>query len=170
MDWKRQLTIELQILMGMVFKVGRQSYEHHLSACNIDLSMLQTGILRILHHEGEDNLTISDLSRIMMIDPSTLVTSIDSLERKGYIQRERDPNDRRRVPLSVTDEGRAILQSLWQMPDDHPMFAGLEAMGEEDAQQLLQLMRKLVISLPDGETLIQHAQTRIDPMLNKGKK
>ncbi len=168
MDWKRQLTIELQALMGVVFKVGRQSYEQHLNACNIDLSMLQTGVLRILHHEGD--ITISDLSRIMMIDPSTLVPSIDSLERKGYVQRERDPNDRRRVPLSLTDEGRAILESLWQMPDNHPMLSGLEAMGEEDAQQLLTLMRQLVISLPDGETLIQHAQSRIEPMLNKGKK
>lgn len=168
MDWKRQLTIELQTLMGTVFKVGRQSYEQHLNACNIDLSMLQTGVLRILHHEGD--ITISDLSRIMMIDPSTLVPSIDSLERKGYIQRERDPNDRRRVPLSLTDEGRAMLESLWNMPDNHPMLSALEVMGEAEANKLLELMKQLVISLPDGETLLQHAQSRIDPMLNKGKK
>jgi DNA-binding MarR family transcriptional regulator len=45
----------------------------------------------------------------MGLDPSGLVGAIDELERMGLVARRRDPADRRRYALGLTDEGTAML-------------------------------------------------------------
>ncbi|MGW1178327.1 MarR family winged helix-turn-helix transcriptional regulator [Kitasatospora sp. NPDC002543] len=53
-----------------------------------------------------------DLVRRLAIDPSDLAKVADQLAAAGYVQRARDQEDRRRVSVSVTDAGRALLAEL----------------------------------------------------------
>ncbi|HEY3506833.1 MAG TPA: MarR family winged helix-turn-helix transcriptional regulator [Actinocatenispora sp.] len=43
------------------------------------------------------------------IDRTTMVALLDDLERRGFVRRRRDPADRRRHLVEVTDEGKAVL-------------------------------------------------------------
>ncbi|MFJ9714040.1 MarR family winged helix-turn-helix transcriptional regulator [Streptomyces sp. NPDC101234] len=52
------------------------------------------------------------LGSFLRIDPATMVTSLDDLERAGYAERTRDPQDRRRYAVDITDEGRKVLDDL----------------------------------------------------------
>ncbi|MFF3335644.1 MarR family winged helix-turn-helix transcriptional regulator [Streptomyces sp. NPDC002888] len=52
------------------------------------------------------------LGAFLRIDPATMVTSLDDLERAGYAERTRDPQDRRRYAVDITDDGRKILADL----------------------------------------------------------
>ncbi|MER6081354.1 MarR family transcriptional regulator [Streptomyces sp. NPDC001833] len=52
------------------------------------------------------------LGSFLRIDPATMVTSLDDLERAGYAERTRDPQDRRRYAVDITDDGRKILADL----------------------------------------------------------
>ena len=40
--------------------------------------------------------------------PSAMTRLVDGLVARGWAERVRDPSDRRRVQVSLTDEGRAI--------------------------------------------------------------
>lgn len=53
-----------------------------------------------------------DLVRRLAIDPSDLAKVADQLAAAGYVERARDQADRRRVSVSVTDAGRALLAEL----------------------------------------------------------
>ncbi|MEU4115625.1 MarR family winged helix-turn-helix transcriptional regulator [Kitasatospora sp. NPDC028055] len=53
-----------------------------------------------------------DLVRRLGIDPSDLAKVADQLGAAGYVERSRDQADRRRVSVSVTAEGRALLAEL----------------------------------------------------------
>ncbi|MGW7448078.1 MarR family winged helix-turn-helix transcriptional regulator [Kitasatospora sp. NPDC054795] len=53
-----------------------------------------------------------DLVRRLAIDPSDLAKVADRLAAAGYVERARDQADRRRVSVSVTDAGRALLADL----------------------------------------------------------
>ncbi|MET8544790.1 MarR family winged helix-turn-helix transcriptional regulator [Kitasatospora sp. NPDC004799] len=53
-----------------------------------------------------------DLVRRLAIDPSDLAKVADQLAAAGYVVRVRDQADRRRVSVSVTDAGRALLAEL----------------------------------------------------------
>src|SRR4029079_5796966 len=46
----------------------------------------------------------------MALDPSGLVGAIDELEKMGLVERRRDPADRRRYVLGLSDEGTATLR------------------------------------------------------------
>src|SRR5262249_2589461 len=50
-----------------------------------------------------------DLSRMLGIDPTTIVAIVDELEAAGFLRRERSTVDRRRYDLHLTDAGKAAL-------------------------------------------------------------
>ncbi|MGA4851473.1 MarR family winged helix-turn-helix transcriptional regulator [Streptomyces sp. G5(2025)] len=54
-------------------------------------------------------LSQQDLSRLLNLDPTTVVSVIDEMERNGHVERKRNPADRRRYKLHLTDAGREAL-------------------------------------------------------------
>ncbi|GAA3226326.1 MarR family winged helix-turn-helix transcriptional regulator [Actinocorallia longicatena] len=52
-----------------------------------------------------------DLAGELRVAPSLVVSLADELERLGAVERVRDPHDRRRQVLTLTDGGRALLAS-----------------------------------------------------------
>jgi DNA-binding MarR family transcriptional regulator len=105
---------------------------------------------------------ISDLSRHFMLDPSTLVPAVDALERKGLAKRGRDPRDRRRIPIALTERGADLLACVPLVDGDDPLFQSLSLMEDEQRQQLLMLMRELVGYMPDGENILKHVSSHMD--------
>ena len=148
-------TQQIRIFSSLILKVSSQMMEQCLSDEGLNLSMLQIGILRLVSHEP---FTLSELSRKMLLDPSTLVPSVESLVKRGYIKKERDPNDRRRMPLSLTDEGLALLDHVHAVRHDDPLLIALQAMGQEKTQHLHDLLRDVVTHLPDGDDMLTKIQ------------
>ncbi len=74
--------------------------------------------LRVRHYSVlqalADNGAMAQLAlgSFLRIDPATMVTSLDDLERAGFAQRTRDPQDRRRYAVDITDGGRKVLADL----------------------------------------------------------
>ncbi|MEQ6898037.1 MarR family winged helix-turn-helix transcriptional regulator [Microbacterium sp. KR10-403] len=50
--------------------------------------------------------TQRELSEFLRLDPSQVVSVLDDLERRGWVRREPDPNDRRVNVVVATDAGR----------------------------------------------------------------
>ncbi|MBS2535765.1 winged helix-turn-helix transcriptional regulator [Catenulispora sp. NF23] len=53
-----------------------------------------------------------DLAARLGIDPSDMAKIVDELAGAGYIERARDTADRRRITVTLTDAGRALLAEL----------------------------------------------------------
>ncbi|HSA52940.1 MAG TPA: MarR family transcriptional regulator [Yinghuangia sp.] len=58
-----------------------------------------------------DGLSQQDVSRTLGIDPNVLVGVIDELEDRGFAERRRNPEDRRRHLVHVTDAGREAVEA-----------------------------------------------------------
>ena len=52
--------------------------------------------------------TPTDVARALMVTLGTVTTSLNNLERKGYIERVRSTKDRRVVHLYLTKKGRLV--------------------------------------------------------------
>jgi DNA-binding MarR family transcriptional regulator len=152
------VTREIRILLGIVSRIAHQSLEQRLNACDPGMSVLQMGVLRTLQHREH---TISELSKRFVLDPSTLVPVIDTLERKGFVERKKDPNDRRRVPLALTEEGEKLLTRIPQADESDLVVKALFDLGEARAAQLLSLLRDLTRMMPEGESIVQDVITRV---------
>ncbi|MFQ6327581.1 MarR family winged helix-turn-helix transcriptional regulator [Nocardia sp. CWNU-33] len=61
----------------------------------------------LVHLEDNDELSQQQVSDALHIDRSEVVRMIDGLEQAGFVVRTRDPGDRRKYRLSITQAGRA---------------------------------------------------------------
>jgi len=103
MDEQRQMAMEIHMLGAIVTKKTILAIESDRVLVEAGISMSQFGVLRALRRSAR---TISELSRTLMVDPSTLVPVVDALEQKELAVRGKDPHDRRRVPISLTPTSR----------------------------------------------------------------
>lgn len=53
-------------------------------------------------------ITSGRLSELLCVDAATVSTAMLRLEKRGLLQRQRDPRDGRRVSVALTPEGRAF--------------------------------------------------------------
>jgi DNA-binding MarR family transcriptional regulator len=59
-----------------------------------------------------DRKTQSTIADTLAVDPSRIVSLLDSLERRDLVARQRDPRDRRRHVVSITPTGKRRLVQL----------------------------------------------------------
>src|SRR6185503_6138403 len=145
------MALEIRILMSIATRIAGQNLEQRLHAAGTPISGLQHGVLRLLSYQ---QYTISELGRKLMITPATLVPAIDVLERHGLVVRGQDPLDRRRTPLSLTEQGSDILARLPAVDDEEMLVKSLSAIGPERAQDLLVLLRELVRGMLDSDQMV----------------
>lgn len=80
---------------------GREAQRHDT------LSFSQYAVLRVLV-DGDEH-PIGELAAAADVSPASATKMIDGLERSGLVARVRDVEDRRRVGVTITDDGRAAL-------------------------------------------------------------
>jgi len=69
-------------------------------------------LLSTLSKPGRERVTISELADHLQVRHHSAVGLADRLEKMGLMQREADPEDRRRVFVSATPRGRELLERL----------------------------------------------------------
>jgi DNA-binding MarR family transcriptional regulator len=105
----------------------------------VDLSLAQYNVLRILRGAGPEGATCGEvLNRLIQRDPD-VTRVMDRLERRGLLQRWRDPDDRRIVRTHITTAGLDLLASL----DDPVNDLHARHVGHLSERQLADL-RKLI--------------------------
>ncbi len=138
---------QLRILIEVITKVSRRDTERRLAASEAGISGLQYGILRIL---GDQDFTLSELSHLMHREPATLVPVVDALEGKGLAKRGQDPQDRRRTPLTITDDGLAVLERVPLVEENDLLVNALNALGDGKVRRLLALLHELASELSES--------------------
>lgn len=61
-------------------------------------------------------LSVTDLSRLLQLDPGTLSPLLKRLESAGYVTRERSRTDERALAVTLTDAGRALRAEAEKIP------------------------------------------------------
>ena len=70
----------------------------------------EVGVLAALRFAGPDQqLSPTRLFKGLMLSSAGITSRLDRLERRGYVRRKRDPDDRRGVLVELTDSGRQVL-------------------------------------------------------------
>ena len=147
-----QTVAEIRILAAIITKTATTDLEQRLASAGSQAGSLQHGILRLLFVQ---TATIAELSGMMRVKPATLVPAVDALEKAGLVKRGADPADRRRIPLTLTKRGAALLERVPEVQRDDALFQGVAKLGVDHCATLLSLLRELVGELPDGRAAVE---------------
>jgi DNA-binding MarR family transcriptional regulator len=105
------------------------------------VSMGQWFFLRALWEE--DGLTQRELSqRVGMMEPTT-VTALNGMERRGLVERVRNPHDRRKVNIYLTPKGRGRRSVLLPCADEVNLVATRGVAPADLATTLAALQRMM---------------------------
>ena len=87
--------------------------------------------------------TIAALSRELELDPGAMTRSLDRLEAKGLVRRERSTEDRRVVHLVMTEEGEKIARLVPPVMAE-VLNKHLKGFSEDEWKQLIALLARMV--------------------------
>jgi DNA-binding MarR family transcriptional regulator len=115
------------------------------------LSRGEVGLLSALRVAGPPHrLSPTRLGHGLMLSSAGVTSRLDRLERRGYVRRLPDPDDRRGVIVELTDEGVAIVDAAVaaNTASDRKL---LERLDPQEIATLEALLRKLlaVLELPE---------------------
>jgi DNA-binding MarR family transcriptional regulator len=150
-QWHREradLDVSPMGIIGRVSRISRRLEqrlqdvfsEYHLNAGEFD-------VLATLRRNGPPFcLTPTELFQSLMVTSGTMTNRIDQLEKKGLVERQRDPDDRRGVLVVLTQSGRELVDRALK---DHVANEKqlLSTLANEEQQELVVLLRKLLLSL-----------------------
>ena len=110
----------------------------------LGISWTQWGVLRTLDKAEEDGetLRLSELSERLLIQPPSVTSVVDRLERQGLITRVPSPEDKRARELALTDKAREIVAQVMR---DHPpqILEILSCLDESERSELRHLLERL---------------------------
>lgn len=121
---------------------GRYLAEHH------GLTSAGMRVLMILARIGDS--THREVAERCFVRPATLTGIVDTLERDGFVARQRDPNDRRSVQLSLTDKGREHAQALIQMIHSDRPLTSVDADPAKRAV-IREFLAEVITTMSDGD-------------------
>ena len=102
--------------------------------------------------------TVASVARELGMDPGAMTRSLDRLECKGLIRRERSLLDRRVVNLHLTDEGQTVAREVPAVLAG-VLNAHLAGFSEAEWKLLLEMLHRL---LANGE-LLRASAAAADP-------
>jgi MarR family transcriptional regulator, transcriptional regulator for hemolysin len=102
-------TVERVPDLAMLFAEASHSLQTELTARleHLGLSPREQCVL-IKALDGDR--TQIQLAELCQLDKTTMVVTVDKLEKRGLVERRPAPNDRRARIIAVTDAGRALAQ------------------------------------------------------------
>ncbi len=105
-----------------------------------DLTISQFGVLEALYHLGPQAQNV--LGEKILKSNSNMTTVIDNLEKRGLVRRNRAEDDRRKIIVHLTPEGREMIQNIFPLHVKaiKDQFAVLTT---QEKQILSELLRKL---------------------------
>jgi len=80
---------------------------------------------------------------MLYCDRPTTTVIVRNMEKAGWVQREKDEQNRKFVRVSITEAGRQKLSELQASSWAKPPFDPLGCFSEEEVQELEQLLGRL---------------------------
>jgi DNA-binding MarR family transcriptional regulator len=110
---------------------------------------LNTGEFKVLLklvQVPDQRLTAGALSEMLSLSTGAMTNRLDRLEEAGFAIRERDPNDRRTVVVTLTPQGREVLDKAVGAQADEERHL-LSALKPDELHRMNALLRKLMLAI-----------------------
>ena len=112
---------------------------------NINITMSEFILMREVAENTKDVYNPSALTEVreyLSVSKAAVSQMLNSLEKRGYILREIDPNNRRNIIVILTDEGRTAFEKKNQEFYDRFEMV-IRGIGEKDVSLFIAMINKM---------------------------
>src|SRR5437763_15322412 len=104
-----ELAADLYALIVFVHKHCNADLFEALGALELTLTQV-----KLLHHleDQPDELTLKDAAALVHVSLPAASRMVDDLVRRGFVERNEDPDDRRMKRVRLTDSGGSVIRRL----------------------------------------------------------
>jgi DNA-binding MarR family transcriptional regulator len=108
----------------------------------LGLSFARYEVLRLLAFSSAGAMPMTRMGSLLQVHPTSVTSAVDRLEKQGYVVRSRPEADRRVVLATLTDDGRAVVETATAGLNTSVFEAhGLAASDLADLTRLLGVLR-----------------------------
>ena len=131
-----EVTLELNSNFFAAVRATSKSSEAFMS--EFDLTSARVAVISVLHRQPDKRLTVGEIAAGLHVSSTNISRRLDGLEKAGWVQRDRNPDDGRSIYISLTPMGiekaEAILPRIYRRlnqvwgcftPEEKDQLAGL---------------------------------------------
>ena len=105
-----------------------------------DLNLTEFAVMELLYHKGDQPIQI--IGKKVLIASSSITYVVDKLEKKNLVARVACPTDRRVTFVSLTDEGKQMIESIF--PSHEEKIASIfDVLSDEELQNLTDYLKRV---------------------------
>lgn len=130
---------ELTLLMHELIIVNRTimeeaDYSTFMSLCEQDITIISM-------IASSEQVTAKQISDILQVPKTTVVTAVDRLEKRGFIIRQVDEMDKRRKYLFLTDSGKEVNRQHLEYEEKYVSLIA-DLWNKEDQKKLAKILQR----------------------------
>lgn len=115
----------------------------------LDLSFARFELLTLLSFTKSGALPMSKIGVRLQVHPTSVTSTVDRLESRGFVRRKPHPTDRRTTLVEILPAGRRTLERASRILNDE-IFAS-PGVAPQDAERLVAILRDLRAAHGDFE-------------------
>ena len=115
-------------------------------ATRYGITVGQFAVLEALYHKGP--LALGQIGSLLVVTAGNVTYVVDQLERRGLVERERRPDDRRVIYASLTPKGRALVDEIFPQ---HARYVSslVDTLEPAEREEMCRLLKKLGLSVAE---------------------
>lgn len=113
----------------------------YISDLNTTELVVMQGIERNCPY-SDNNISMSEVQEGLHITKSAISQVMNSLEKKGFVERRIDVEDRRKIVATLTQAGKDILEET-KISANSNLNKIISHLGDENAKQLITLLNQV---------------------------
>ena len=108
------------------------------------LDMTYTQYIAMMVMWEHKQVTVKELGKYLYLDSGTLTPLLKTMEKKGWVERNRSSEDERVLIVKLTDKGEKLKEQAVCVPEQ---MAGCIHLDKNEAMQLYNLLYKILGNL-----------------------
>lgn len=120
-------------MLDKAIKTYRQFAQRRLNDAGLDITIDQWLVLNTI--ETFPHVSQLEIADRVFKDAASVTRIVDLLIRKGYLQRQSHPVDRRRFTLELTSPGKTLVKQVNKISEENRNI-GLKGISEADLEHL----------------------------------
>lgn len=147
-ELKKQLMDSFFRVKELVFAFPSGMHAH---MANLNINMNELSLMKGIEGntlDSDENIRMSDIREQLYITKAAVSQMLGVLEKKGYITRDIDKNNRRTLIVTLTPEGKEALKYAEKGYDD-AVTKIIMQLGVDDTKQFTRIINRLADILND---------------------